>query len=284
MSDSIKTSIYVGFALVALGLAALTRPGANQRAGVVEEVGQPLFAALKEPDQATALEVVEFDEKLGQMKPFRVQLKDGRWTIPSHNNYPADAKDRLARTAGAVIGLSKDSFVSNDPSAFAEYGVVDPMKEGAGTKGWGTRVSLFDKGGSKIADLIVGKNVAEKTGFKYMRLPESDAVYEVEAKDLDLSINFADWIDTDLLTLSAFDMESLALKDYRVNIEKRVIEQGEDSELTKDVESNWVLKGLKENQETNKEKVNDVVTALTGIKIVGVREKPAGMTPDLRAP
>ena len=37
-------------------------------------------------------------------------FKDNKWVIPSHYNYPADARDRLSKTAAAVMDLTKDTI------------------------------------------------------------------------------------------------------------------------------------------------------------------------------
>jgi hypothetical protein len=55
-----------------------------------------VFAAFTDPNAATSLEVIEFDEQALAARPFKVLQRDGRWTIPSHDNYPADAGTRLA--------------------------------------------------------------------------------------------------------------------------------------------------------------------------------------------
>ena len=77
-----KTTILVGVALV-LGLAALaTRPSAV-RPELFNDQGQEFFPDFKDPLDATSLEVTRFDEKTGEGDLFKVELKEGIWTLPS---------------------------------------------------------------------------------------------------------------------------------------------------------------------------------------------------------
>ena len=42
-------------------------------------------------------------------------FKDKKWVIPSHYNYPADAKDRLSKTSAALMDLTKDTIRPTAP-------------------------------------------------------------------------------------------------------------------------------------------------------------------------
>jgi hypothetical protein len=56
-----------------------------------------------------------------------VTFENGRWTIPSHHGYPADGKDRLAKTAAGLIGLTKDDFRTDNVADHEACGVIDPL-------------------------------------------------------------------------------------------------------------------------------------------------------------
>ena len=49
--------------------------------------------------------LVEFDEHTSVAKPFKVLNRDGRWTIPSQHDYPADNRNRLSSIAAGQSGL-----------------------------------------------------------------------------------------------------------------------------------------------------------------------------------
>lgn len=283
MTDMRKTGAYIGAAVVLLVLAWATQPKVRYSPSELSNEGEEL-TALKDPGVPKALEIFAYDDQLGSTTPFRVQFKDKKWTIPSHNDYPADAEDRLYKTAGAIIGLRKDSFITSSKAEHAEYHVVDPTDEATGLRGLGTRVTLYDESNNKVVDLIFGKSVEGKSGFKFVRVVGDDRVFAVKCDDVDLSTRFADWISTDLLNVSSWDMDKVTLKDYRL-VEKGgrlVIDDKGALELSKDDSSNWKLGSLKADEETNADKARDVANAIADLKIVGVRPKPPGLTPDLR--
>jgi hypothetical protein len=284
MTDVQRTSVYVGVALVLFALAYVTRPKATFTPQELSQEGEPLCPDLADAAVPKALEVFAYDDQLGTATPFRVQFKDKKWTIPSHHDYPADAQDRLYKTAGAIIGLRKDSFVTANKAEHADLGVVDPTVEGSASRGWGTRVTLYDEADNKVADLIFGKSVEGKSGFRYVRLAGDDSVYSVKCDDVDLSTRFADWINTDLLDMSSFDLEKIGVKDYRL-VERSgglAIDDRGSLEVIKDEKGDWRLEGLKPEEETNADKARDLANAIADLRIVGVRPKPPGLKPNLR--
>lgn len=282
MTETAKTAVFAGVALVLVVLALATRPTISRDPAVFQDTGEPFYPDLTDASVPQALEVIEFDESMKTAKPFRVEYKNHRWTIPSHHNYPADAADRLKKTAGAILGLKKDSIQTDNKQDHEDLGVIDPFETGAATKGWGTHVKLFDKDNNVVADLIFGKDVPNRPGFKFVRVPGKDRVYAVQCKDLDLSIKFADWIDTSLLEVSGWDLDKITIKDYAVDLAQRKILNRGTQVLVKDKENAWKLEGLNENEETNKDKASQLASAIGELKIVGVREKPKGLKPDLR--
>ncbi len=77
------------------------------------KVGQEFYASFTDPTKATALEVSTIDTD--ELKPLEFEVKrsdNGRWVIPSHHNYPADAEDRLADTAASTIGIKRGALVT----------------------------------------------------------------------------------------------------------------------------------------------------------------------------
>ena len=78
--------------------ARATGPAADAE---FNDQGQAFFPDFKDPLACTDLEVVDFEPSTATASRFRVMFKDKKWVIPSHYNYPADAKDRLSKTAAA---------------------------------------------------------------------------------------------------------------------------------------------------------------------------------------
>ena len=86
---------------VAAVLAAVAVVSAPRRAvpDAFFDVGEPFFPTFGDPEVAATLEIVQWDDAAGAALPFQVTNRDGRWTIPSHHDYPADGEERLATAA-----------------------------------------------------------------------------------------------------------------------------------------------------------------------------------------
>lgn len=278
MKEFAKTGIAVG-AAVGLSLIALSMGPREVRLEAFDDQGQEFFPAFKDGNAVAELEVIEFREQSAAAYPFVVKRDDkGRWTIPSHGNYPADAKDRVGKAAAMLIGLAKQAVIGDVKGRHADYGVVDPLDPGSDTAGRGKRVKMKDSAGNVLADLIVGKEVEGKTGTWYVRVPEKKRVYRTKIEG-GLSTNFADWIETDLLKASSWDIQKVTFDNYSIDEQRRAIVPGDKHVVTKDAAGKWSLEGLDASkEEPNEEKLREVGDTLGQVKIVGVRTKPEGLT------
>jgi hypothetical protein len=284
-SEIRKTLAFVVVALVLTGAAFLRASDRSQALDDFKDQGLPFFPEFKDPLACTDLEVVEYDNTTASARQFKVMQKDGKWVIPSHHNYPADAKDRLAKTASGVIDLTKDTIRSNSVEDHESLGVLDPLDLKAPLKGRGKRVTLRDKSEKVLADFIIGNEVRDRPGQRYVRDPKSKRTYGVNVK-VDLSTRFADWIETNLLKLDASHLRSVKFDDHKVDPERQRIIPGEGLTIErKDSASPWTLVGgapVPPGMEVNTEKTSALTTALSDLKIVGVRPKPEGLSRDLK--
>jgi len=280
MNDTTKT---VALALIAIimGILAFKAAPTVPAPEIFNDQGQPFFDAF-DPTLCASLEVIAYDEEKATMEPFKVALKDGVWIIPSHHDYPADAKDRLAKTANIVMGIQKDQLRSIKSQDFESFGVVDPLNE-AGLKGNGTRITLRDKSGRTLADLVIGKLVEDKPGFYYARMPNAKRTYAVKLDASDISTRFADWILTDLLNLDFREIQEVVLNNYSINEATGTLDHPETVELVQDNDNNWAMRDLQPEKESfKKDKANELARAIAAFSIVGVRPKPASLSQDLR--
>ena len=163
MNENSKTVTFVVVAVAIAAIAWLTRPSLP----VVEPEdmrGQQLFPDFKDPLTATSLGIVKYDEATGTVRPFEVAQVAGRWSIPSHQDYPADAKDQVADAAAAMMELTVLDVASDSPGDHSLYGVVDPDLKTlkAGATGVGTRVTMKDKDKKALMSLILGKPVPDR--------------------------------------------------------------------------------------------------------------------------
>jgi len=279
MTELKKTMIFGGVGIALALLAFITSPSRVTPEAFLD-TGELFFPEFQDPNEATTLEVIEFDAETGSAIPFKVTFKDGQWTIPSHHDYPADAKDRLAKTAAGVIGIRKDEFRSDNPADHEALGVIDPLDETATTlKGQGTRITLKNANDNVLADFIMSDEIEGREHFRYVRIPGKKRVYAAKV-DIDLSTKFGDWIEKDLMKVTKADIKQIILKDYSINERTGSVRNRDVVKLTKDG-STWKANKMAKNQEVNNTKMNDLLKAVDELAIVGVRPKPAGLTQSL---
>jgi len=284
MKETTKTYVFVGVALLLMGAAFLRVPDRSGQNIAFDDQGQAFFPEFKDPFACTDLQVVDYEPTTATASEFQVKFKNGKWVIPSHYDYPADAKDRLAKTATGVMGLLKDTIRSDRAEDQEEMGVVDPLDAKATSlKGRGKRVTLRDASEKVLADFIIGKEVrGDRTGQRYVRVPGQKRIYGVNLK-VDLSTKFPDWIETNLLKVDASKIRKVAFDGHKVNPDQGTITAGELLVIDrKDSAGPWTLEDLPADKELSTEKLTALTSALADLKIVGVRPKPEGLSNDLK--
>jgi len=252
MNELTKTIIFLSVAFVSVAAAFFGRPG---RVGTEapDEVGQSMFAELTDPTAAQSLEIVDFDEDSGKANEFSVVQRQGLWTIPSHENYPADATENLQAAATMFVDLNVINVASEDKKSHAEYGVVQPETEGAtASDGVGKLVRMKDAKGNRLVEIIIGKEVPSREGQRFVRRPGQDRVYTVALDSDKLSTKFEDWVQWDLDQLLEFRNEKMLPTPLL-----------EDEELDSDV-------------------LNEMKNALADLKIIDVAAKPDALREGLK--
>jgi hypothetical protein len=301
-TDTTRTIAFAGVALVLAGAAYFTQPKSSTT-NEDSSANAAFFPDLK-LEQIKGLEITDFNPKTAQVDMFRVEYDKGGWTLPLKEGYPADAKDALAKATSWLTTVARDVHATDEKTQHRELGVLNPMDE-KGAEGVGILFRALDENKNVVAELVVGKEIEGKNGWRYVRQPKSDAVYRANVSDFSVSTRFRDWIEKDLLELSdgtrtlssasAADREkykkNLAMAqwtdfktDPRQPIAQKVEKKTETLKFTGGTE--WAptaeLDGLPPNQETNSEKARELADALKNMQIVDVFAKPAGLGPDLR--
>ena len=217
-------------------------------------------------------------KKTATARPLKVEFQDNKWVIPSHNAYPADAEERLAQTAAALMELRKDMTISERVDDHSEYGVINPLDREATTlAGRGKRVTLRGENDTVLADFVVGKEVEGKAGYRYLRVPSQRRTYAVKT-DADVSAEFADWIETDLLKIDVADIRKISINSYSINERRGTLENQERNTLTKR-DDKWRMSG---GSTPKKDKIDALTKALDDLRIVDVQSKPPSLTQDLK--
>ena len=280
MNESKKTIIFAGVALAIALLAFVTTPRRVTPDAFLDK-GELFFPDFTDPNDATTLEVIDYDAETGTAIPFKVTNNNGIWTIPSHHDYPADGKDRLAKTAAGVIGIKKDEFRSDRPADHEALGVIGPLDETeTALKGRGQRVTIKGKNEVILADFIISKEIEGREKYRFVRIPGKKLVYAVKM-DIDISTKFSDWIEADLLQVEKDKIKQITLKDYSINERTGSVRKKDELVLNKDGD-NWQGNKMSSEQEVDKTKTNDVLKTLDELNIVGVRTKPEGLTQSLK--
>ena len=281
-SDFKKTIVFVVAALVMTGAAYFSSLDRSIRPEAFNDQGQKFFDDF-DPNSAATLEVIEIDPATLTPMPFKVTFKNGRWVIPSHYDYPADAKKRLVDTATGIIGLIKDTIRSDRAEDQEAFGVVDPLDtKSTGLKGFGKRVTLKDGSDKVLADFLIGKEVKDHPDQRYVRVPGQKRTYGVNVK-VDLSTRFADWIETNLLKLDSTKTRRVVIDHKTFDPTSGQLVPGEVITLTRPSATvPWTMEDLPQGKEVNTETMAALTTALGDLKIAGIRPKPEGLTADLK--
>ena len=308
-----RTAVFLasGLLLLALGWAVQPRFKPATLKPAVERV---LFPALTDAEKAASLEIIRYDDELATLYPFKVIKSGGVWVLPSHQNYPADAKDQLAAAATELVDLKALDVVTERAADHEVYGVIEPDQEKIkpGMTGVGQLIEIRDLSGSKSARLVIGKEDKQagvgsgSRRLRFVRKAGQDPVYRVELDTSKFTTQFGDWIEKDLLKLTPWDVRSVELDNYTLaavesdgRLEVRQ-QRNENMQLAyNDKESSWQLvslesfpgkdsaepvsEKLKDDEEVDSTKLNDLRNALGDLQIIDVARKPAGLSADLKA-
>lgn len=281
MGELKKTISFAGLAVVMVVVALVSVPR-RTIPDAFFDVGELFFAEFTDPDTAATLEVVEWNDQTASALPFAVTNRGGLWTIPSHHDYPADGEERLATAAADIINVKKDDFRSDNVTDHAALGVIDPLDDAATSlDGRGTRITFKDASEVVLADLILGNELTERPGYRFVRMPGQKRVYAARF-GAETSTAFEDWIETNLLEVTRNQIDRLVLNEYFIDEgTRRVVRRGEFI-LDKLEQDHWAANRVPAGQEVDFIQVNLLVGAIIDLKIGGVRPKPAGMTGNLR--
>lgn len=275
MRERVETGALVAAAALLAILAAWRQPEAATPR-ILSDQGEPFYPQFRDPAAARSIEILDYDESTATARPFKVAFERGRWVIASHYNYPVEAADRLARTAAALVDLRKDSVVSDSADQHGRYGVIDPLDPKVATlAGRGKRVTLRDRHGSVLADLIFGKAVEGKSGYRYVRVPGQKRTYAVKT-EADPSARFSDWVEGGLLRVASSAIRKISIHRYLIDEVMGRVTNVHSITFTKEA-GQWKSSG-----EERAGAASSVAATLSSLRIVDVRPKPPTLAQDLR--
>jgi hypothetical protein len=240
MNETVKTSIFLLLAAALVAGAIVSRPTLTDFRPE-EMIGNPLFPQFTDPLGIKSLEIVRLDTA-GERNDFRIVEVNGIWSIPSHDNYPADAKDQMGKVAEALTDLKVLEIIPAEESGIdavafqTQYGVIDPSSDNASLgEGVGIKITLGGTDNETLVNLIVGKEVArrqsdmgenEGTSLRYVRIPQQSPVYVVSVDPSKFSTHFDQWIEKNLLDISTFDIKEFFVDQYSFSVELALTNRG----------------------------------------------------------
>ena len=162
-NENSKTVFFIAAAVVLTAAAWFTVPRQSSTTET-QLVGKKLFPKFTEPSAVASLNVLQFDQKDGRSHALEVAKVNNLWALPTHGNYPADAKEHLAAAANALIdlkilGLAPGFDPASPPlsddakrAAYNKYGVIDPDPDTVKStdSGVGTRITMKDAAGQEL--------------------------------------------------------------------------------------------------------------------------------------
>ena len=80
MTEQKRTLYYVGVALALAVIAFAIKPSRITPDAFLDQ-GELFFPDFTDPNTATTLEVIDYNEETGAAIPFKVTFQNGRWTI-----------------------------------------------------------------------------------------------------------------------------------------------------------------------------------------------------------
>jgi len=272
-AETRKTAAFVLVAVVLVLSAWATGPG---RAGTEEPAAsEPFFAGFTDPNAAASLEVVEFDPATSSIRPFRVANRDGRWTIPSHFDYPADGEDRLSTIAGALVNLRRGEVAGELVADHERFRVLDPLDESqTSAEGRGSRVTVRGQNDVVLADLILGAQVEGRPALRYVRVPDERRVFVAPLGEVEISTKFEDWIERNLLLVQRADIDQIAIRNYSADVATGSIKERDRTLLSLTGPDEWTAEGLRAAEAIDTFTMNLLVTSLVDLELAGVVAKP----------
>ena len=230
MNEAGKTLIFVLLAAALIAGAFFSRPSLNEF-DVDEMLGQTLFPQFTDPLAITSLEIVKLDST-GERSDFRIVEVNGIWSIPSHDNYPADARDQMGRVAEALTDLTVLEVIQPDESGIdtiafqTQFGVIDPTSDNILiAEAVGTKITLGGANNETLVNLIIGREAARRqadegeTSLRYIRIANQAPVYVIDIDPSQFTTNFDQWIERNLLDISVFDIGEIFVDEYSFTVE-----------------------------------------------------------------
>jgi hypothetical protein len=170
------------------------------------KVGEWLFKEFP-ASQVRTIEVSRFNNDRQALERVLLQRKGERWVIPATADFNANNALQVARAIKSVQDRKVLQKISDNEQDHLKNGVIDPDKfqNSELRSGLGRKITIKDRNGQILADLIVGFPLenSEQQSLFCVRVPGEPQVYSVQFDLEALSTRFQDWVDPNLLGFSS---------------------------------------------------------------------------------
>ena len=286
MNDNTKTLAFLGAAGAAIALAWTSMPKGREATSSGNKMGQALFDQF-DGTAATAINITEIDQEFQETKSIEVAQTAKGWFIKRSGkaDYPADADNQLQGVSTVLLDIRIHDVASEGRGEHAKFGVLNPKEANPQDSGIGKYIALKNSSGSSLAELIIGNEVKDLPGLRYVRKPGEDTVYMAELENVNnVSTKFVDWVEKDFLDLDKWDVKRVTLDNYDVNIAQGKINRTDPPHVLDYDSSEWKLSGkpLADTEELDKDKLDSLKDALDDLEIIDVESKPQILVKNLK--
>ena len=254
MNENTKTITFCGAAIAALAIAFLSRPADLKEFAQSSKKGLPLFEF--DPLLASAIQidmmVADVEDNVTVRKSISVTADEKGWFIRRpRSSYPADAKGKIGRMATSLSGLVIHDLESDKQSDHAKLGVLDPTNNEELSNAEDKiaevgKVITISQEKNPLASLIVGSELPDQPTLRYVRKPKTTEVYSVKFSSSNFdeaSTQFVDWVEKDFLDLDKFNIKSVTLDNYSVDIQQNRLNRESQPFVLDYDNSEWKLSG-----------------------------------------
>ena len=185
---SVRTILILAVLATAAVVATAIALGTDRNAAQDPRIGTLVFPNLN--DRANDVATLKVESGYGALT---LQRAAGAWTLKESGGYPVVP----VKANGSILDLATLRFhepKTNRPEKYAKLNLLDYDAPGSGS----TRVTVRDKGGAMLAELLVGNSKfnlpGTKTGGIYLRLPGEQRTW-LAAGGINLSGVPGEWLE-----------------------------------------------------------------------------------------
>ncbi|QTA78542.1 DUF4340 [Desulfonema limicola] len=185
------------------------------------------------------------------------------WIVKNRYEYPADF-GKITEFAKNLKDMKIGRYFNVSDDIQERLALFDPDKEGISENSRGMRITLKDKSQKILSDLIFGKprEVSAGLGGHYIMPLNEKTVYLIDKDFKYMDKKPEDWLDKELVNISADDVSQVVCKDFQENVlyTLKRPEKGKSPEFMDIPEGKKIISS----------KLNDVFGALASLNIEDV--------------